>query len=438
MSNLPPPNPNLPQTVHNSPQGNWVVAGAPEESEGMKFDLWGLLNRRKWLVFLGIVTGVTLGFVYHYNTDPVYKSEASMSIEPKNPYVAPIGRNEVLPGGQMLSSRHDKFIMKKEFIHNVFKKNEYFKLSSYANMTESEAVSAALDDLDVKPEREEPNIFILEFQAKDQEESKLILNSIITAYNEDLNDKYQDETQKIANEFRSTTEQIFQRLERANDEKNDLRQKYPFISIGQSATLEQLKLKQLDALLVSNKNQLFKLRSQRQWILDSIERGQSEQNIIWILKNGRFILNDREDNQANRVLNTQSQTEDLINQLELQRVDLLQRIGEGHPDIQRIDRRIAHYKDVLRVDQDALAAGDGSLTFGDMVKLYLVKLDLAIREAKQNFDANFNDYVNLTKKVKTITDGQYELRRKDKEIDLIHGWLKQAQTTLAQLDSTLR
>ena len=34
-----------------------------EEAEA--FDFFGVLNRRKWLVFLGLVTGMGLGGLYH-------------------------------------------------------------------------------------------------------------------------------------------------------------------------------------------------------------------------------------------------------------------------------------------------------------------------------------------------------------------------------------
>ena len=53
-------------------QQPFLLAG-PEAEETNNFDFWGVLNRRKWLVFLGLITGMALGSVFHAKSETVYE-----------------------------------------------------------------------------------------------------------------------------------------------------------------------------------------------------------------------------------------------------------------------------------------------------------------------------------------------------------------------------
>ena len=44
-------------------------------------DVWGILARRKWLVILGMILGLGLGYIYLLQADPVYESIAQVLIE---------------------------------------------------------------------------------------------------------------------------------------------------------------------------------------------------------------------------------------------------------------------------------------------------------------------------------------------------------------------
>ena len=66
--------------VDSNPQSNPqpvpFVFTSPDVSEDSPFDFWGILNRRKWLVFLGLVTGMALGAIYDAQCETIYKSVA--------------------------------------------------------------------------------------------------------------------------------------------------------------------------------------------------------------------------------------------------------------------------------------------------------------------------------------------------------------------------
>ena len=53
-------------------------------------DVWGILSRRKWLVIMGFVLGIGLGYIYLLQASPVYESTAQVLIEDKKPPTIPL------------------------------------------------------------------------------------------------------------------------------------------------------------------------------------------------------------------------------------------------------------------------------------------------------------------------------------------------------------
>ena len=54
-----------------------VMLSQEEESA---FDFWGVLNRRKWLVFLGLVSGIAIGALVYAKSETIYESVAAVHI----------------------------------------------------------------------------------------------------------------------------------------------------------------------------------------------------------------------------------------------------------------------------------------------------------------------------------------------------------------------
>ena len=64
----------------------------PQDDEESAFDFWGVLNRRKWLVFLGLVSGLALGALVYAKSETIYESVAAVKIEPRNKPIISTGR----------------------------------------------------------------------------------------------------------------------------------------------------------------------------------------------------------------------------------------------------------------------------------------------------------------------------------------------------------
>ena len=52
----------------------YIFAAPGEQQPDSSFDFWGVLNRRKWLVFLGLVSGMALGALYDAQCETIEAS----------------------------------------------------------------------------------------------------------------------------------------------------------------------------------------------------------------------------------------------------------------------------------------------------------------------------------------------------------------------------
>ena len=127
----------------------------PPEEAG--FDFWGVLNRRKWLVFLGLLTGMLLGGLYHAQCDTIYKSEAKVRIEPKDPFLFSMSshNNQIMPTASDLNIRHDQLIGEFNIVKRCLSKNDLMTLASFENLATDKIIPEVRRNLEVTQNKEE-------------------------------------------------------------------------------------------------------------------------------------------------------------------------------------------------------------------------------------------------------------------------------------------
>ena len=110
------------------------VFAQPGETEEGGFDFWGVLSRRKWVVFLGLICGMALGGLYHSQCDEVYRSEAKVRIEPKDPTLIfqTTYQQSILPNTKDLSIRHDQLIGQENIVNRCLTDNGLDQLRSFS------------------------------------------------------------------------------------------------------------------------------------------------------------------------------------------------------------------------------------------------------------------------------------------------------------------
>jgi succinoglycan biosynthesis transport protein ExoP len=174
------------ETLPNQMPGQYVSPGGFEAAPESKFDFWGVLNRRKWIVFLGMLTGIGIGFLYHLYTPVVYQSEAVIRISPKSPNYIRLSRlssEAVAPDvEQILPTRHDKVINQPLIIKKCFDANELYRLESFQEMKPEDVVKMVCKTLEVTPDKEDDFNYKMSFECKNPTDAKTVLSNVIKTY----------------------------------------------------------------------------------------------------------------------------------------------------------------------------------------------------------------------------------------------------------------
>ena len=131
------------------------------EEEQSGFDFWGILGRRKWIVFLGMITGMGLGTLVHYQTPPIYESTAQVRIEPKDKMVMHLSNSELMLPTVNEGARHDKIIASQLTVRACFEANDLYQLPSFEDMNEDDVIIYVLNNLEVAPDKEDPLVYNL-------------------------------------------------------------------------------------------------------------------------------------------------------------------------------------------------------------------------------------------------------------------------------------
>ena len=79
------PNVNSLQAVAAAPIANTFNPASGQSPAAGGFDIWGPLQRRKYLIALFAIVGAVIGYFYYVNCPQVFSSEALLMITTQNP-----------------------------------------------------------------------------------------------------------------------------------------------------------------------------------------------------------------------------------------------------------------------------------------------------------------------------------------------------------------
>lgn len=180
------------------PQGNMNPAPfmfAPQEPEEVGFDFWGVLRRRKWLVFLGLLAGLAIGGIYNSQSQKIYESKATVTIQPRDKIIWQLGQ-----GGDQYDNlgnfdlRHDQLISENNILHKCLTEHHLSDLETLRELPQEQQYTEIRKNLVVNQNREEPTKYELEFTSVNPRDAQTILATVVSAYEGYLNEQYQEVT----------------------------------------------------------------------------------------------------------------------------------------------------------------------------------------------------------------------------------------------------
>ncbi len=425
------------------------MLGIPEFATESKFDFWGILNRRKWIVFLGLISGLLLATLYQYKTPSRYQSVAKFSIQPKDQNFIRFSQftlNSVLPSAaDVLPQRHDKYLVQPELIKECCDNYNIYTKSSYASMTKSETIKQIIEDLEAIPEKEDPYLFTVYFRAASAADATAVLNNIVETYRQRLERKYASETTSIIDKYKEQQIVAEQRLREKEAEIAAL----PVDDLITPKDTNQVDLhsshiKVLDQKIADAKAKLATNVAVRERLLQAIQDGpESMEKEIWKLAQEREVTLEKENprDQIDRVRTYEYMLNDITN-AEIELDGLKDRYGPGHPRYEIAEKKLLKLRRLYEERKAAAEQMAASTPVSEQVQPQQIlewkietygseieRLQLTLQDLLAERD--FHD-----QRVQTIANLRQARVKLEQERELIRKNLNEIQTQIHQLSPT--
>ena len=326
-------NPNMGQ----QPAPFMMTAPPLDGEEESGFDFWGVLNRRKWLVFLGLVCGMGLATLFYAKSAVIYESTAFVKIEPKDRFVPISSGNKGLFPEYDEGVRHDRFMSQENIINKMFDDRPRLEgLRSFDDYpSRDDKISYIQENLQIGQDKEEPTLYQVTYQNSLAKDSPAILNALIDTYKQNLVDQYSDQKSEIVDNLRKFDEEYnkrydkefaeFDRLWKLKIEQN--------LMVQNNVSQSQLLLKDVTEKLGETLEQLKETTADRERILAAIGDGPGGiQQLVWQFRSENKMPREArlQDSGARILESIQLRIGEAEDDYRLRKT----RFGDGHPTVE--------------------------------------------------------------------------------------------------------
>lgn len=419
----------------NGPQPAPFLLAAPgEQNEEAGFDFWGVLNRRKWLVFLGLVTGMGLGALYDAQCETVYRSVAKVKIEPKDPVVMPMSNQRILPTAAELTIRHDQLIGQYNIVDNCLTKYDLKNLTSFENLSEDKIVPTVMSNLEVSQNKEEQVLYDLVFYSSEPEDAQTILNNLIRSYEENLNEQYKNENDEVEKLLKGVYDEFTGNYKDLQNELDIIfsNNQAPVVT-DTGLTEYEVQVVALGKILSEARNKLGFLDKDYQRAIAALESGPDAiEKHVWNLKEEGKIKDDGKREETRKRRNEQAELQ--IRNLEIELDRLKQRLGTGHRDVQGLMTTIDNWRQYLE-DDSQLSDLDSGVAPEEVLRRHISLLEQQIFDTRSMMEVNYKDYERNRQKATELA----MVKRKVDEIksrqNEFSDFVRMAKERLIEIDS---
>ncbi|MEZ6092687.1 MAG: polysaccharide biosynthesis tyrosine autokinase [Pirellulaceae bacterium] len=406
------------------------------------FDFWGILNRRKWIVFLGLVTGILLGALYHYQTAPTYRSEARVSITPKDPSfvrLSKLSNNSVQPDAiEILPERHDKRIAQPLMIEKCFEEKKLYTLDSFSTLSQSDVIEKVLSDLEVFPDPEDDYLYTLQFTALYPDDARTVLNAMVETYQKDLENEFENENQDTYKRL-ATMEEQFKRDYNQNSQainelpNDDLVTKLD--DMGRDIHTNAMTV--LAPSIARLKSELQQLVAARERALVAIESGaEAMEKEVWLLEQQKFIEIERPRIDLPRT-NTQEWLVARILEAENELETLLLRLGPSHYRVKAAQKTVDKYRqkyDELLANQEETPVIDATIPPDIILGRTIEKLDNEVDDKSEQLLAANTEMQYHATQAESLAGLRMKRTKLEEEREFIRSNLEETRSKILELD----
>ncbi len=431
---------NTSTSLSNHPQ-NSPLRSHSEYGEDARFDFWGVLNRRKWIVFLGLVIGVLLGFLYHYQTLAIYRSEARISIQPKDPTSIRLSSLSVNPlhpdSAELLPTRHDKHIAQPLLIEKCFNENKLYELKSFISMSPKETIETVLEDLEVLPDSEDPFLYTLRFNSLYPEDARTVLSALVNTYRVELENMFNEETDDVVSLLRDMHQQFTLKYENIVKQLADLSNEDLVSKLDNfGRDIHTSAMGEVGPRIAESKLKLKELEAVKARVVAALEMGpEAMEKEVWLLQQEKYIVLERPRIDTPRI-NTQEWLVARILEAENELRTLELRLGPSHYRVKSAREMVDSYKAKHQELKEAseVPLSDDQIPFDIVLLRSIEKLDNEIYGLNERLIEDTRAYLEHEKQANYLAKIRQTRADLEQERDFARRLIDENNSKILEID----
>jgi capsular exopolysaccharide synthesis family protein len=394
----------------------------------------GLLRRWPWLV-LGVLIGVVVGIIYHFQRPPVYQSTAQLMVLKNRPELVSGGASDVrvqfvedYVAGQVILLRSER-ILRRAAEKHLPRLGPFERPLPSQEQTRLALLSAGFSVMREK----EPgsnigsNVLALTFKASHALDAPKYLRAIIDAYREELTEVFEDasarQLRQLEEEIAAVEKSIREIAARRAEAERSLLVEDPLtgrLRMPEDLTLLRSRISTNHATQITLR--LRQQELQAEW--DELQRAEQSRPVRLLLLQRLGVPPERSS-----ILQPDARSpESLVRHLQFRRSELMARYGYGvgHPEIVALDRQLSELE---REVQNRGAGMEELLAYRQRLVNERSALDKKLQILAQEIAQDERKLQELTPIHNSIQKATEELQREETRLKELHQLRDQIRRT---------
>ena len=370
-------------------------------------DYLGVLFRRKWLVFIGLMVGLGLGTLYFFQVPPKYQSTAQLHVTSR-------GSGSVYSSGQMRTG-YDEY-MSGYYVsryvlptHAVLLKSPLilgrairnYSLESLPSFAGEESPSYTITQglnvsIGAGKEAKDANVLTISFAGRDPYDCQKVVQAVISTYQDYLGETYQSVSQETVQLITQAKDDLDLQLLDLGQKYNKFREEAPLLWRGENGeNIHAVKLHNIEAarskLVVQRVEGIARIEALEQSLKEAKVSKQALELMVKRLAKTSWEFGALEGQQSN--------WEQQLLPLQIEREALLGTYGASHPRIKELEKRIQMTEEFITSRKEEIARSQPQ---ADLLEVYLQSLKQEVAEIeyqRQSLDKLYNEEYNEAKKL---------------------------------------
>lgn len=430
-------------------------SSAFDEPPPREFDVAQIAARYKWFVMLGLIGGLALGHAAFVKLGPEYNAVAQILVSRQ----AQVPVRESLSQAILSEGRGEHVaIIKSPMI--VGKAIENGKLDQLPTLQKSDdPIEDILDGLEVKrtagQDSSTLNVFEIKYRNKQQADAKAVVNAIIAAYEEYIQEAKQEATSELSQQITKMDGELAKQIEQKQKELLEFRKDAPLwwrsapgeqrqpgdvTNVHQERVVEIERDRRLNLLRKAEIN--GKIRALQNAIDESTSPEELESVVRLLIATSQAASGAQAAaNGANPLLgqNPADTASTQLLPLLIEEQKLLRDFSDDHPDVINVRRSITKLKEFYEargVSLTELLGRDGRGQKADVVAGYMKFLKQQLDEIDHKDAELTKVYEAESREVKDVVKFMVEDQARSEELDRLKAQWNAIVNNISHLDLT--